>query len=983
MSFRLSLRGKFLAFTFGVVTLLVGASLALIHGFVAKQVEARLRDELARTELVFRALMSERGRWLRTQSWVVAEDPRFTATLDLPSADRELQARTVAREARRFQGIVGSDLFVVTDAAGAPLAHLEVAAAQGVPGLSAAALAALREAGALAASWTVGGTTYQVAVAPVPGAKEGGVEALALGLSGGEIVAALAAEASRTAAEVSAALSAGGAPETVAREVQQALGVDLVALLAEGGTATSLVVRRSGTGGGDLRGIAEALEGHDSSILQAWKGRLVQTVTVPIWSQDELVGTLVTGFEIEDGLAARLRDMTSSEVSFAVGRRLVASSWSRQGRSELAARIAAAAPASGRPFQVRVGDETYLTLAGDLGAGARYFIQGSRDEALAFLADLERRLAIVGLGVLLAAGLISVLGSASITRPVAALVAGTRRLASGDRTAPIPATAGGEIGELATSFNDMAEALRASEEALRESESLYRDLFDNARDMVFTTDLELRLVSVNRAGEELTGYGGDELQGRSLYPLLSAPDAARLRRDEEESAPGEPRRARELEVVRSDGSLVTVEVAWRWMSHDGRPVGVHGIARDITERRAREQAAVRFRDQLHQAEKLRALGQMAAGVAHNFNNLLTGILGYSQLIAAHPEAPEAVREDAAKVVETTRRASAVVRRIQTFGRPSDASERRPVDLDAVVRDSVEVTRPKWQTEAQRHGRTIAIELELGSPPPIESSEATWEEILSNLIFNAVDAMPEGGIIRIATCRHGEGVAVTVGDTGSGMDEETRRRAFDPFFTTKGPELGTGLGLSTVWGLVRGEGGRIGVDSVPGGGATFSLWVPTRPQTRPAVPAVASAGEVPALAVLVVDDDVSAREVLSRLLAGHRVATAATAAEALARLPEGYDLVISDWSMTHASGLDLASEVRRRAPATVVALTSGWEVGDSVGQHGAVDLVLQKPVEQEALAELVAAAARLLRQRRAAGSPSNGVEAGAACADPPD
>src|SRR5206468_8422756 len=214
--------------------------------------------------------------------------------------------------------------------------------------------------------------------------------------------------------------------------------------------------------------------------------------------------------------------------------------------------------------------------------------------------------------------------------------------------------------------------------------------------------------------------------------------------------------------------------------------------------------------------------------------------------------------------ESAEQCAAVVKRIQTFGRPIDTQRRESVDLRRVVRETMDLKQPKWKAGPEREGRTVRVELDLAEVPTISSTGAAWEEILSNLVFNAVDAMPAGGTLTIATSCEGEDAVLFVSDTGMGMDAETQRRMFEPFFTTKGPELGTGLGLSTVWGLVQSQGGRIEVRSAPGQGTTFTVRVPlARGDTRPAAerPSQAAAG----LRILVIDDEPATRGVLPPML----------------------------------------------------------------------------------------------------------------------
>ena len=301
-------------------------------------------------------------------------------------------------------------------------------------------------------------------------------------------------------------------------------------------------------------------------------------------------------------------------------------------------------------------------------------------------------------------------------------------------------------------------------------------------------------------------------------------------------------------MLRKDGKRSRVEIVSRWVVEEGQVIGIHGIGRDITERKEREEATQRFREQLHQAEKLRALGEMAAGVAHNFNNLLTGVMGYAELMKLRDDVPEPVLANAGKIVESARRCSAIVKRIQTFGRPSDPTQLDQVDLNQAVRDTIDITYAKWKTQAEREGKIIQIDTDLHDVSPVLSAGSAWEEILSNLIFNVVDAMPEGGRLTLSTRMQDDEVVLSVEDTGTGMDEETRRRVFEPFYTTKAPDKGTGLGLSTVWGIIQNQGGRVDIDSELGRGTTFHIRVPVAEQVLEPTESVAGLDAVTGLRI---------------------------------------------------------------------------------------------------------------------------------------
>jgi len=972
----ISLRGKMLAFTFGVVAVLGGLSVAVIHHFVAEHAKGEVVADLAKTMSVFEKFMRERGLWLRSQGLVVAEDPRFTATLDIRGAEIESQARTVLREARRFQGIIGSDHFIATNREGRVLARIDVVTAAGGSLKDAPSVRQALRGESSPGTWTHDGVEYQVASVPVREATQL-VATLTLGTTGTTAEPDLldAAIASAMLPDVRKALASGqlAAATSVARQLQADLEVDLVALTDATGAGRGLVLRLAGRGPAepDSR-LRVALEGREFVGLRAEGEGIAQMVIVPVWARGEVIGALATSFDVDDRLARDLRDMMRSEISFAVGGRVVASTWPEPVRRQIEGQLAttpAVMREGARPFEMSLGKETYVSLLGRLEAAEGstqvvYVVQRSLDEATRFLATLERMLLMIGGAVLLAAGLLSFAGVTRIVKPVRALVEGTRRVAAGDLTRPIPVTSNDEIGELSQSFNEMAWAVATSRDALGESEHRYRDLFDHAQDVVYTTDPKMNLTSMNEAGLKLLGYQAEELVGRSFYELFAPEDAARLKIQDVRLPAGAARPAIEAVVRRKDGTEATLEIASRWITEGGRPVGVHGIGRDITERRERELATHQFRERVHQAEKLRALGEMAVGVAHNFNNALMGVVGYAQLMESRARTAEEYKRYARMMVESAEQCGAIVRRIQTFGRPIDVTQREPVDLLKVVRDTVDLTQPKWKAAPEREGRTVRVKLELVPLPLIESTGAAWEEIISNLIFNAVDAMPKGGTITIATRQEGSECVLEVRDTGIGMDKDTQRRIFEPFFTTKGPELGSGLGLSTVWGLVHAQGGQIDVASAPGEGTSFTVRM-----LPAAVPAVSREEPVsttvgPSLRILVIDDEPTVRDVLPEMLVNHEVVTAPSGAEGLERFGESaFDVVISDWSMAGISGLEVAAEIKRQRAGTIVILMTGWEVGGAAAAYNSgVDLFLQKPISLAELDRVLGEAFQLREQR---------------------
>lgn len=225
-----------------------------------------------------------------------------------------------------------------------------------------------------------------------------------------------------------------------------------------------------------------------------------------------------------------------------------------------------------------------------------------------------------------------------------------------------------------------------------------------------------------------------------------------------------------------------------------------------------------------QSEKLSALGEMAAGVAHNFKNIIGTILGYTEHLLEAPDDWEEVQEGLTIIEKAARDATQVVKRIQTYARGSSDTDFEPTDLRQLVKETIYVTRPIWKEQAQQQGKVIDVDLELDDIPLVLSREAEIREVLTNLIINAVDAMTEGGALSLSTYGDGEYAYIRVSDTGQGMPEAVKRRVFDPFFTTKGKK-GTGLGLSVSHTQLKGHGGDIEVESTLGVGTSFLLKLP--------------------------------------------------------------------------------------------------------------------------------------------------------------
>jgi signal transduction histidine kinase len=367
-------------------------------------------------------------------------------------------------------------------------------------------------------------------------------------------------------------------------------------------------------------------------------------------------------------------------------------------------------------------------------------------------------------------------------------------------------------------------------------------------------------------------------------------------------------------------------------------------------------------EQLVKQERLRALGMMASGIAHDFNNALTMVLGYGELLAPffEQDVPDREREQFKHLMAAAEDASHVVARLRDFYRPADQDELRvPVDVNLAIQQAVMLTAPRWRDKCRAEGVQIEVETHLHAVPPFLGHSPELREVLTNLIFNAVDAMPRGGTLRFSTGSEDGRICIAVGDTGVGMSEEECSRCLEPFYTTKG-QHGTGLGLAAVYGFVQRYGGSIGIKSGKGEGSVFTLTLPGS-SVAPAEPEPERRTSQRLLRILVVDDQEIIRQLIAELLEaeGHFALPVADGAEALRKLSVGnWDLVISDQSMPAMTGSQIAAEMRRRSLRVPFILLTGF--GDEMRARGGnpegVDLLLSKPVTASGLRKALQAAA---------------------------
>jgi signal transduction histidine kinase/ActR/RegA family two-component response regulator/predicted negative regulator of RcsB-dependent stress response len=370
----------------------------------------------------------------------------------------------------------------------------------------------------------------------------------------------------------------------------------------------------------------------------------------------------------------------------------------------------------------------------------------------------------------------------------------------------------------------------------------------------------------------------------------------------------------------------------------------------IAEAHSRHEAQ---REQEIHAQKMAALGELSFGVAHNVNNTLTGILGRAQLILRNSNDEAKIKAGLELIIKSAEDGAHIIRRIQDFARQRPSREFETISIADLLKDACEMTRPRWEARSEFAQTRFALHADCQAF--VKGDPVELREVLVNMIYNAIDAMPSGGEIRLSTQENRERVVICVGDTGTGMSPEVKQRLFDPFFTTKG-KAGTGMGLAVSFGIIRRHDGSIEVDSEPGRGTTFKISLPKVVATSTAAadalcepPGVSACED--RVRVLVVDDETHVREVLIEALEaeGCEVISAQSGEIALALYDqyEGkFDAVFTDIGMPEMSGWELCTEIRERSKTMPLAIISGWADAISVQTRNAVkaDWVVAKPFD---------------------------------------
>jgi PAS domain S-box-containing protein len=715
--------------------------------------------------------------------------------------------------------------------------------------------------------------------------------------------------------------------------------------------------------------VAAAQDSGEATTFVVIDDRLYQLVVVPLRAP-ALIAWIGMGFLIDHQLAAELQRTTSSHVSFVragpanvwtaftstlppTAQRSLVDALSQQEAQVEDSGVFGPRSTEFETLVVRLPSSTptdiRVTLHRSLADDATEPYAALRT-ALLVLFALAAGVSVIG-GIWIARG---------VSRPVRQLVSAARLIETGEYGNVVEMGQQDEIGELAATFNRMTSAVAEREERLREGEERFRTMTESAVDAVVTADANGDIVSWNRGARAVFGYAPDEVLGTPLARLV--PEGLRVvdPSGRERIAPAAVtpalERPVELHGMRKDGRAFPVELSLaRWETRRGSFLTV--IIRDVTERRQLE-------EQFRQAQKMESVGRLAGGLAHDFNNLLTVIGGHADLLHARLAPEDPLRRRITLIQEAAEHAADLTKQLLAFSRKQVLAP-KVLDLNAIVIEIEPMLR-----------RLIGEDVDLVTEPArglgsVRADPAQIKQILFNLAVNARDAMPQGGKLTIETenveldahyarlhadVQPGSYVMLAVTDNGIGMDAETRSRIFEPFFTTKAPGLGTGLGLATVYGIVKQSSGSISVYSERGLGTVFKVYLPRVPE-----PADTVTTEAPGSArggsetILLVEDNEMVRTLTCEILKrhGYTVVEAQHGADALdiARRYHGeIHLLLTDVVMPEMSGPELVSRLAPVRPQMRIIYMSGY-TADAIDHQGMLDEgieFLPKPIGLDTL-----------------------------------
>jgi PAS domain S-box-containing protein len=510
-------------------------------------------------------------------------------------------------------------------------------------------------------------------------------------------------------------------------------------------------------------------------------------------------------------------------------------------------------------------------------------------------------------------------------------------------------------------IRDISDRKRVEKE-IKKTKEFLENVIESSRDGIVITDENGNILSVNSAMENMCRFNKNELIGEHIS-IFAAEDKSTIEKLIEKMEELFKKGFTTYETMHKtkEDSYINVECNSSMIKDEkGNYIAGVNIIRNITERKKMEQ-------QLLQSEKLKSLGELAGGVSHDFNNVLAAILGRIQLLRMNTETPLGKQErrksmhDLKKGLEVIEKAAKdgaeTVRRIQEFSRRRTADKDfEQVDINELIDNALEFTKMRWKDDAESKGIEIVIQKDFFSLPPTTGSGAELREVFTNLINNALDAMPQGGNISIKSFKENNSICVKIKDTGTGIPKTLHDKIFDPFFTTKGVQS-TGLGLSVSYGIINRHRGTITVDSIEGEGTTFTIKLPISERTIKEEKVEFKQEDQRKARILVIEDEEEVRNVLKDILtgAGHEVEITGDGLQGIEIFEKkDFDLVFTDLGMPVVSGWQVAEKIKSINKRVPVALITGWnvELKESEMKKSGVDLIVYKPFEVNQVLRLV-------------------------------
>jgi PAS domain S-box-containing protein len=542
-----------------------------------------------------------------------------------------------------------------------------------------------------------------------------------------------------------------------------------------------------------------------------------------------------------------------------------------------------------------------------------------------------------------------------ILNPIQKLTRITQRIAEGDYSLKAEVGSRDEIGLLTSNFNTMAEGLtteiavrRHTEELLRRSEENYRQLIEAAQDAIICIDEKGIIFLWNESAEKIFGYSKYEIIGQPLTTIVpekyqtAYQEGFNLFSTSDKNTISD--KPVEVSGITKAGVIIPTELSVSSYKAENEQLALIGIVRDLTERK-------RIEDILLRSEKLKSMGMITSGIAHEFNNILAIVKGFATQIKKKCGNDEKLEKRVDTIIKATNDGVEIVRRMREYTNLElDNANFVPTDMRLLIKQSIGFTMPRWQNIANANGIHYKIDTDgFSKELCIMCNQSELREVLVNIINNALDAMPGGGSLSFHTWAEEKTLFVTISDTGMGMGKTVQRNVFDPFFTTK-IGVGTGLGMSTAYGIVVRHGGEIEVESEEGKGSRFTIRLPLSNEIAKPEATFEQEQELKAegLRMLIVDDEQEICDLLSEyfLEVGHNVKSVNTGDMAIKLLEtESFDLVLSDLVMPEVTGYDIIETIGTLEKKPKVGIITGWEDAYKTekGETLKADFIVRKPI----------------------------------------